>query len=125
MSTSAFYMLAIIVGIVAGTYLPLNGKLGAQLGSPLLATTVFFIVGATAATLSWLVIGKGDTLSLLGQANPAFFALGLISFGIILSATSLIPRMGPGAYFVCIVAGQVLVGLTLSHFGWFSPGENH
>ena len=121
MTTSTFYAVAIFVGVVAGTYLPLNGRLGTQLGSPLLATTVFFLVGALAATVAWTLLGKGDTVQLLKTANPALFGLGVERFGIILSATFLIPRMGPGAYFVCIVAGQVVVGLLLSHFGLFAP----
>ncbi|MEO1204732.1 MAG: DMT family transporter [Pseudomonadota bacterium] len=121
MTTTMYYAIALIVGVVAGTYLPLNGRLGAQVGSPLLATAVFFIVGALAATVVWVVLGKGDTFQALRNANPWLFALGLISFGIILSATVLIPRMGPGAYFVCMVAGQVVVGLALSHYGLFAP----
>ncbi|MEM1370724.1 MAG: DMT family transporter [Pseudomonadota bacterium] len=121
MSTVTAIAIALIVGVVAGVYLPMNGKLGQQIGSPLLATAVFFVVGAAAAVVAWLAVGRGDTFGALSQGNPWLFGLGLVSFSIILSATFLIPIIGPGAYFVCMVAGQVAVGLVLSHFGWFSP----
>lgn len=121
MTTTLYYVLAAFVGVVAAVYLPMNGRFGAQVGSPLLATTVFFCVGATAALICWLALGKGDALTLLARADVPLFSLGIISFGIILSATFLIPKVGPGAYFVCIVAGQVVAGLALSHYGILSP----
>ncbi len=120
MTTTTFYLIAFGIGIVAGVYLPMNSRFGEQLGSPLLATAVFFLVGAATATLVWLVYGGGDTLTRLSQAQAPLFLLGVVSFGIILGATFFIPRMGAGAYFVCLVAGQVLAGLVLSHFGIFA-----
>ncbi len=58
-------------------------------------------------------------LDRLSNADIPLFAFGIVSFGIILSATFFIPRMGPGAYFVCLVSGRVTAGLLLSHFGLF------
>ncbi|MEM9706461.1 MAG: DMT family transporter [Pseudomonadota bacterium] len=121
MSLNVYYAIAIAVGVVAGVYLPLNGRFGEQIGSPLLATAVFFCVGAIAAVSVYLIFGDGATKARLANAQPALFGLGVISFSIILCATFFIPRMGPAAYFVCLVAGQVIAGVALSHFGWLSP----
>lgn len=120
-STTLYYLIALGVGVVAGAYLPMNGRFGEQLGSPLLATAVFFVVGALTAITVWLVIGEGGTWTRLSRGFPLFFLLGVVSFGIIFAATFFIPRMGAGAYFVCLVAGQVLTGMALSHFGIFAP----
>ena len=120
MTTTHLFLIAITVGIIAGLYLPLNGRLGEQLGSPLLATPIFFIVGAFTSTTLWFSFGTGDASSRLSLANPALLGLGVISCGIILSATYFIPRMGPGAWFACVVTGEILVGMTLSHFGLLS-----
>lgn len=118
-STTAYYAIAFAVGIVAAVYLPLNGRFASQVGSPLLATAIFFSVGALAAITLWVIFGRADVLDRLSNADIPLFALGIVSFGIILSATFFIPRMGPGAYFVCLVSGQVIAGLLLSHFGLF------
>lgn len=120
MSTATLYLVALAVGVVAGIYLPLNGRFSDQIGSPLLATAIFFGVGATTAILAWLVVGQ-EGVDRLHRADWYLFGLGAISFAIILGATLLIPRMGPAAYFVCLVAGQVTAGLALSHFGLLSP----
>ena len=120
MSTTTLYLLALVVGVVAGVYLPLNSRLSEQLGSPLLATSIFFVVGAATALFAWTFAGQGG-LDRLPRADPYLFGLGIVSFGIILCATLLIPKMGAAAYFVCLVAGQVIAGMTLSHFGVLSP----
>jgi len=120
-TTTLYYVVAIGVGIVAGTYLPMNGRFGEQVGSPLLATAVFFLVGAVTAVTLWFVLGDGATWTRLSRGAAPFFLLGMVSFAIIFCATFFIPRMGAGAYFVCLVAGQVLAGLALSHFGLFAP----
>lgn len=120
-TTTLYYLIALGVGIIAGTYLPMNGRLGEQLGSPLLATAVFFVVGAITAVAVWVAIGQGGTWTRLSHGSAPFFLLGMVSFGIIFAATFFIPRMGAGAYFVCLVSGQVLAGMALSHFGIFAP----
>ncbi len=120
MSTTTLYLLALIVGIIAGVYLPLNGRFSEQLGSPLLATSIFFLVGAATAVIAWTIADQGG-LDRLPQADGYLFGLGTISFGIILCATLLIPKIGPAAYFVCLVSGQVISGMILSHFGILSP----
>jgi len=120
-TTTAYYLIACGVGVVAGVYLPMNGRFGEQVGSPLLATAVFFLVGAVTATAVCILVGEGGTWTRLSRAYAPFFLLGAVSFGIIFCATFFIPRMGAGAYFVCLVSGQILAGLVLSHFGVFAP----
>jgi len=120
-TTTLYYLIAIGVGVVAGTYLPMNGRFGEQVGSPLLATAVFFVVGAVTAVAVWAVVGEGGTWTRLSRGFAPFFLLGMVSFGIIFCATFFIPKMGAGAYFVCLVSGQVLAGMALSHFGIFAP----
>ncbi|MEM1419324.1 MAG: DMT family transporter [Pseudomonadota bacterium] len=123
MSTAHFFFLSGVVGVVAGLYLPLNARLGDQIGSPLLATAVFFVVGALCAVCAWAMVGRAEALPKLIAADQRLLFLGVISFGIILSATYLIPRVGPGAYFVCLVTGQVFAGLALNHFGLFADQQ--
>lgn len=120
---SLFYGLALVTGVVAGIYLPLNSRFGEQVGSPLLATSVFFTVGAFIAWGAFGLFAPRKSLAPLGEVDPPLLYLGIISFGIIFAATVLIPKIGPGAYAVCVVAGQVLAGLALSHYGLLAPAK--
>jgi transporter family-2 protein len=47
------------------------------------------------------------------------FLTGVVSALMILGSTFLIPRIGPGPFFVLLVAGQIVTGALLSHMGWF------
>lgn len=123
MTQIAFYVVSTLVGVLAALYLPLNGQLGNRLGSPLLATAIFFSVGALTAIVALLVFGNDRAIGSLSEVSPFYFLLGSVSFAIILAATILIPQVGPGAYFVCLVTGQVSAGLLLSHFGWLSDAR--
>ncbi|MGF1543194.1 MAG: DMT family transporter [Parvularculaceae bacterium] len=121
MGANALYAVAIGVGLVAGLYLPLNSRFGEIVGSPLLATAVFFGVGAFVAIAAQVALGEPGAASRLAGAPWPYFGLGVLSFAIILSSTIFIPLMGPGPYFVCLVAGQIAAGMALSHFGFFAP----
>ena len=44
---------------------------------------------------------------------------GLISGFVILGTAFLIPRIGAGPFFVLVVAGQIVMGAIMSHFGIF------
>ncbi|MEO1251809.1 MAG: DMT family transporter [Pseudomonadota bacterium] len=123
MNASVIYGLALLVGVVAGVYLPLNGRFAEQIGSPLLATFIFFAVGAMGSGLVWFMFEGVDSLARLRAASAPLFGLGLISFAIILCATLFIPKIGPAAYFVCLIAGQISAGLILSHYGVVAPDK--
>ena len=119
-SQAPLYLIAFGIGLVAAIYLPLNGRFAQQIGSPLLAVTIFFAVGAAASLLLFILSGMPGASS-VGKANWPLYGLGIISCGIILGATVLIPKIGPAAYFICIISGEVLMAMTLSHFGILAP----
>ena len=44
---------------------------------------------------------------------------GVMSAGMIIGSSYLIPKIGIGAFFVLMVSGQVLAGMTFGYFGLF------
>ena len=44
---------------------------------------------------------------------------GVLSGLMILGSAFLIPQIGAGPFFVLFVAGQVVTGAIIGHFGWF------
>ncbi|MFZ5878613.1 MAG: DMT family transporter [Chloroflexota bacterium] len=102
-------------GIAVGLQSPLASLMSQRIGS-LESVFIVHLGGAVAALLPLLFYGGGR----LGQWRSvpwyalAAGALGLVVIGAI---SFLIPRIGVAASIITIVAGQLLVGTLLDHFG--------
>ena len=119
----AYYLLAATIGAIAAIYLSLNARFAEQVGSLPFAVLVFFSVAAVTAGAVYLLQGAPVGLLRLGEVDPPLFALGILSCLIILCTTFVIPKIGPCAFFVGMIAGEVTIGLLMSHFGWIAPQQ--
>ena len=120
---AGYYLLAVLMGAIAAIYLPLNARFADQAGSLSFAVFVFFGVAAVTAGSVFLVKGTHFSALKLGAVDPPLFVLGVVSCSVILLGTFVIPKVGPGAFFVCMIAGEVAIGLTMSHYGFISPQQ--
>lgn len=115
----AFYVIA----FVGGAFLPLqagiNATLAGQAGHPLVAACVNFAVGLMALSAALLVVTRGQVSGLVpGGQVPAWAWLGgLLGAGFVLSGILAAPRLGAAAFIALVVAGQMVAGLLLDHFG--------
>ena len=50
--------------------------------------------------------------------NPLLLTAGLFGACLVFAIAWLIPQVGAGAVMITLIAGQVLGGMTMSHFGW-------
>ena len=115
-----FYTLALGAGISVAIQQVLNGNLRTALGSPAWAGLVSYAVG-----LLTMVV----TVIALGERVPAWRTItevpwyawsgGLFGGVFILLAILLLPTLGAATLFALVVAGQVLIAVTLDHFGAF------
>lgn len=116
-------MLYILLAILAGAMLPLegvmNGALGKRLGNPFHAAIVAFVVGLPALLIASLLLTRSLPNVATIAKSPAWMLMGGLAGAIFvtlfLSAT---PRLGAVAAVLAVLAGQLLVGATLDHFGW-------
>ncbi|MEH2251251.1 DMT family transporter [Nostoc sp.] len=115
-------MLFLVFALLAGTMLPtqagINAQLAKQLGHPLLAATVSFSFG----TLALLLFTVMSHLSLpaLGRLIqiPWYLWLGGLLGVIYLTATIVLaPLLGAATMIGLIILGQMLAAITLDHFG--------
>lgn len=110
----------IMLALVAGALVPLQGalnaRLGAAAGSPILASLVSFVVGtlaigayalATRQTVSWSGIASAPWYAWLGGFCGAFALTTIIL---------IFPRLGPGLGFGLLIAGQLIASVALEHF---------
>ncbi len=118
--TQLFPWLAVSAGVAIAIQAGMNARLGVELGSSMLGTSVAFAVACLASLLVLLL--QWDGLPGLDRLEgvPAYLWLGgvLSAFGVGMFYF-LIPRMGVGPMMTFALTGQILLAVICSHFGWF------
>lgn len=112
-------LLIILIGLAGGVAVGLQSPMASMLTQRLGIFESVFIVhigGALLALLPLLFYGGGK---LAQWRNVPWYVLGAGVFGlVVISVISyMIPRVGVAASITTIVAGQLLVGTILDHFG--------
>ena len=112
---------AVLVAVLIGAILPLQGlinaRLGANVGGPVVAAFVSFLVGTV--MLGLYLLATRTPVALQGSAKlPAWVWAGGV-FGAIYVAcfTVLVPRIGAAGMICLAVLGQVTASLLLDQFG--------
>jgi transporter family-2 protein len=112
------YLLTILLGIVLAVHLAMNGKVGSTLDNARVANALFWCIGAAGAVLIGLTGWHTGALSGLKNVNPLLLTAGLMGACLVFGIASLIPKVGAGPVMIMLLAGQILGGMVLSHFGW-------
>ena len=112
----------ILAAVLAGSFLPLQAGLNAQLGqavrSPIFAAFASFAVG-TVALLAYLLVTKFSfgTASLAAQAPRSVWVAGILGAFYVSAIIILSPKLGTALTFSLIVLGQMTASLVVDHFG--------
>jgi transporter family-2 protein len=112
------FLLTMFLGAVLAIHLAMNGKVGDAIGNARVANAVFWVIGAFMAVLIGLSGWHSGALTPLKQVNPLLLTAGLIGAALVFGIAWAIPQMGAGPAMIALLAGQVIGGLVLSHFGW-------
>jgi transporter family-2 protein len=119
-----FYFLTLLLGVVLTVHLAMNGKVGSALGNPRVANALFWCVGALGAVVIGLTGWQAGALFPLKQVNPVLLTAGIMGACLVFAIAWLIPQIGAGKLMIALLAGQIIGGMVLSHFGWLgSPLE--
>jgi transporter family-2 protein len=118
-------ILIILIGLAGGVAVGLQSPMASMISQRLGIFESVFIVhigGAIIALLPLLFVGGGK---LSQWRSVPWYALGAGIFGLIVigAISYMIPRVGIAASITTIVAGQLLVGMTLDHFGLLGAAE--
>ena len=113
-----YYMLAVVVGILGGIHIPINGALGTRIQSTLVATFTFYGIAFTFIALACLITWNREAFIALKSAPRWYFLAGVISVIVVGSSTFLIPRLGAINLFVVVLSLQLIARTVISHFGW-------
>jgi transporter family-2 protein len=113
-------LLIILIGLAGGVAVGLQSPMASMITQRLGMLESVFIVhigGALIALLPLLFYGGGK---LAQWRSVPWYVLGAGVFGLIVigAISYMIPRVGVAASIITVVAGQLLVGTILDHFGW-------
>lgn len=117
--------LLVVVALLAGSLLSLQAAINTQLakavGGPVLAAFTSFFIGTLVLFL--VLVMRGElSLQFVSKAidAPAWLYIGGALGAVYVTATIvLLPKIGVTASVLAIVCGQIIMSLTLDHFGAF------
>ncbi len=112
------YVLTMLLGVVLAVHLAMNGKVGSVLNNPRVGNALFWCIGALAAVGIGLTGWREGALAPLKQVHPLLMTAGILGACLVFAIAWLIPQVGAGTVMITLLAGQVLGGLLMSHFGW-------
>ena len=112
-------LLIILIGLAGGVAVGLQSTMASMITQRLCTFESVFIVhlgGALIALIPLLIYGGGK---LSQWRSVPWYALGAGIFGLVVIAaiSYMIPRVGVAASITTVVAGQLLVGVILDHYG--------
>jgi transporter family-2 protein len=96
----------------------MNGKVGAVIANARVGNAVFWCIGAFMALLIGLSGWQNGALQPLRQVNPILLTAGALGACLVFAIAWLIQQVGAGPVMITLLAGQVIGGLVMSHFGW-------
>ena len=112
------YLFTIFLGVILAVHLAMNGKVGSVMNNPRVGNAVFWCIGALAAVFIGLTGWQSGALQPLKQVNPVLLTAGALGACLVFAIAWLIPQVGAGSVMITLLAGQVIGGLIMSHFGW-------
>jgi bacterial/archaeal transporter family-2 protein len=112
------YILSLFLGVVLAVHLAMNGKVGSVLQNARVGNGLFWCIGALGAVAIGLSGWRSGALAPLNQVNPILLTAGILGASLVFAIAWLIPRVGAGNVMITLLAGQVIGGLIMSHFGW-------
>jgi len=106
------------LGIVLAVHLAMNGKVGSVLNNARVGNALFWCIGALAALAIGMTGWSSGVLSPLKNVHPVLLTAGVLGACLVFAIAWLIPQVGAGPVMITLLAGQILGGLLMSHFGW-------
>ncbi len=117
------YLLSLFLGVVLVVHLAMNGQVGNVIKNPRVANAVFWCIGALTALVIGLTGWQSGVLATLKQVNPILLAGGAMGACLVFAIAWLIPQVGARDVMVTLLAGQIIGGIVLSHFGWLGSPQ--
>jgi transporter family-2 protein len=113
-----FYLLTMFLGVILAVHLAMNGKVGSVLQNARVGNALFWCIGALGAMAIGLTGWQSGALAPLKQVQPILLTAGVLGACLVFAIAWLIPKVGAGNVMIVLLAGQVIGGLIMSHYGF-------
>lgn len=114
-------LLPALMALAIGLMLPLQGlvnaRLGAQVGGPIVAAFVSFLIGTVLLGAYLLLTRTPLTIGGAGKLPPWIWTGGLLGALYVACFTLLMPRLSAASLVCLAILGQVSASLLFDHFG--------
>ncbi len=120
---SPLYLLSLFLGVVLVVHLAMNGQVGNVIKNPRVANAVFWCIGALTAVVIGLTGWQSGALATLKQVNPILLTGGAMGACLVFAIAWLMPQVGARDIMITLLAGQIIGGIVLSHFGWLGSPQ--
>ncbi len=117
-------VLIILIGLAGGIAIGLQSPMASMITQRLGIFESVFIVhlgGAVIALIPMLIYGT--KLSQWRSLPSYTLGAGFFGLGVIAAISFMIPRVGVAPALIILLAGQLLVGAILDHFGWLGLAQ--
>jgi len=112
------YAFTVFLGVILAVHLAMNGKVGSVLNNARVGNALFWCIGAATALAIGLTGWRGGALAPLKDVHPALLTAGALGASLVFAIAWLIPQAGAGPVMIVLLAGQIIGGLIMSHYGW-------
>lgn len=120
MSTLPYIAAAFLVGMLVSTQPALNAILARAIASPYAATSISIFVALVCSLAVLAVTGRGQlSAQTLGSVPLWVFLAGVVGMLFVGGGIVIAPVIGALAFFICVVAGQLVGAALADHFGAF------
>jgi transporter family-2 protein len=120
-------VITILVGILGGLSVGLQGPIATQMGRRVGSTASSFVVHVSGAIFSGLLLFFRSGEQMQNWRSLSWYMLGSGFFGLVLYLTinHTMPRLGAATALALIIIGQLTVGLVVDQFGLFDTAVRH
>lgn len=116
--------LGLFLGAMMSIYIPMISQTARLLGSgPMANVPFFFVAFASSVVIAFATGSRAADFGKIGALPLLPLTAGVMSAGMIIGTSFLIPRIGIGAFFVLAVSGQVIAGMIFGQLGLFGAPQ--
>lgn len=115
------YWIVILIGILGGLAVGIQATIAGEMGQKIGGSASSFIIHLGGLIFSgiYLFTRKGENIQNWQSLPWYMLAAGVFGLLLYLSLNVTIPRLGGTYAIILIIAGQLLAGLVIDHYGFF------
>ena len=118
------FILMLFIGVVLTVHLAMNAQVGVILQNAKMGNAIFWTIGGITAIIIGLTGWDAGVFTRLKEVPVWLLTAGVMGAALVFGIAWVMPQIGAARGFVLLIAGQVITGMVLSHFGLLgSPVE--